>query len=62
MHSSQDGLAPAEFLRSADLGHGVRDFHNPYRFESECGFDKGYELRLVEMLKGVDLPQSAVGD
>ena len=37
-------------------------FHNPYRFESQCGFEKDYELRLVEMLKGTDLHQSAAAE
>ncbi len=43
-----------------DMAFGT--FHNPYRFESQCGFEKDYELRLVEMLKGTDLHQSAVAE
>lgn len=30
-------------------------FHNPRKFDTECGFDTEHERRLSEMLRGVDV-------
>ena len=30
-------------------------FHNPEAFEAECGFAHDAELRVVDMLRGVDV-------
>ena len=62
LHSPQDGLASAEFLRPADLGHGVRDFPQPLSVSNRSADLKTTtSYGWSEMLKGTDLHQSAVG-